>query len=725
MIEVLKCRSCGRDIDEDVSFGECPKCLLDLALSAEPTPESMAAGFGFEAAQKPALPDYQILEQIGRGGMGVVYRARQISLNRTVALKVIGRELASPAALARFRREAEAAAKFDHPNIVAIYEVGEYEANPFLIMRLVEGGSLADRLGAFALGLESPRAHRGSNQRIARLIELVARAVHYAHERGVLHRDLKPSNILIDEGGNPHLTDFGVAKFIDQATALTQTAEVLGTPCYMSPEQAAGKTLSAASDIYSLGVILYELLTGRCPFTAEKPVEVLRKVIEDEPVSPVLLNNAVDRDLSVICLKCLDKNPARRYHSAAALAEDLERWQRDEPILARPAGPFLRFSRWTRKNPALTTFVGALIVGIVLTLGLLAEAREERNRKSIALAILRTETARQVQELWASPTPFFAINSETLAAISGHEPGHLQSGQRRFTIAFLAQGNPLDRILSAAPLLDYVERSMTTAASSPTRLDLRIYKAAQRAVADLGAGQVDFVQLSGSEYLSAKTQIPGVQPLLRLAPVAGPVGWPNQSAVIFTRADTGIKSLSDLRGRSFLFGTTGSTVTFWAKVYLVEGGIRATDLAAYRYLDVPEEMAAKGRSRTGPDLGNPFSDMTSVEAVLNGTYDAAVGTERRFMQVAARENLVLLRQFASAPPVLAARSNLSAQAAASFQQALIRLKDPQILQSFAQYPYRFEAYSDAEFAEMQSKLRLAASFDQTSYENSNTKADSP
>src|SRR5688572_3561252 len=286
--EALKCSSCGSIIDPDVTFRQCPKCLLDLGLWYE---ANAAAPTSWEQDAEPALLDYEILERVGRGGMGFVYRARQRSLNRLVALKVVGGgDLASPAALARFRREAEAAAKLDHPNIVPIYEVGEHEANPFLVMRFIEGASLAERRDEVALAPGDPPRQ----SRITHLIATVARAVHYAHTRGVLHRDLKPSNILLDRDGSPHLTDFGIAMLIDQETALTQTAELLGTPCYMSSEQAEGKPPAAAADIYGLGVILYELLTGRRPFEAARPVEVLRKVIEEEPTAPHLINSAVD-----------------------------------------------------------------------------------------------------------------------------------------------------------------------------------------------------------------------------------------------------------------------------------------------------------------------------------------------------------------------------------------------------------------------------------------------
>jgi ABC-type phosphate/phosphonate transport system substrate-binding protein len=356
----------------------------------------------------------------------------------------------------------------------------------------------------------------------------------------------------------------------------------------MSPEQAEGKPPSAAADIYGLGVILYELLTGRRPFEAARPVEVLRKVIEEEPVAPQLINRAVDRDLATICLKCLDKNPTRRYGSALELAEDLGRWRRREPILARPAGPVRRLSQWTVRNPALATLIVGLCVGIAVTLGLLAEAREEKARKSIALAILRTETARQLQEIWASPSRFFAIKSETLAAMAGKEPTRLRPGEKRFTIAFAAPANPLDRILGAAPLLEHVEHSMSKSSGAATRLDLRLYKTEAAATADLESGQVDFAQMNACAYLRSKTQATGIQPLVRIVS-SGP--GHNNRVVIFTRADTGIKTLADLGGRSFLFGSADSTVTLLTKAHLVEAGVRASDLSKYRYVNRPEEIA--------------------------------------------------------------------------------------------------------------------------------------
>jgi serine/threonine protein kinase/cytochrome c-type biogenesis protein CcmH/NrfG len=305
--------------------------------------------------------DYELLEEIGRGGQGVVYRAHQKSLNRTVALKLIGLgPWATKAHLKRFRREAEAAASLNHPCIVPIYEVGERDGACYFSMGLVEG----EQLDAILKRESMPIG------RAAELIAKLAHTAHYAHEHGILHRDIKPGNILLDANGEPHLTDFGLARLVEAESTVTGTKEVLGTPSYMAPEQAAGETtkVSRATDVYGLGAVLYQLLTGQPPFAGGTTYETIRLLLETEPRQPRQLNRKIDRELSTICLKCLEKDSKRRYPFALALAEDLEHWLKHEPIRAKRSGFFTYARKWVRRKPAIAALVVSL-VAFAATLG--------------------------------------------------------------------------------------------------------------------------------------------------------------------------------------------------------------------------------------------------------------------------------------------------------------------------------------------------------------------
>jgi serine/threonine protein kinase/Tfp pilus assembly protein PilF len=303
--------------------------------------------------------DYELLEEIGRGGQGVVYRAHQKSLNRTVALKVIGLgPWTTDANLKRFRREAEAAASLEYPCIVPVYEVGERDGSCYFSMKFVEGGQLDEAVKCTPMSI----------RRAVELIAKLARTVHYAHEHGILHRDIKPGNILLDAQGEPLLTDFGLAGLMEAESTITRTLDVMGTPSYMAPEQAAGEhtKVSKATDVYGLGAVLYELLTGHPPFAGGTSYQTIRLLLDTEPRQPRLWNPKIARELSTICLKCLEKDPKRRYSSALALAEDLEHWLKHEPILARRTGLFTRGRKWVRRNPStagLITLLVALSVG--------------------------------------------------------------------------------------------------------------------------------------------------------------------------------------------------------------------------------------------------------------------------------------------------------------------------------------------------------------------------
>jgi tetratricopeptide (TPR) repeat protein len=345
--------------------------------------------------------DYEIVRELARGGMGVVFQARQVSLNRTVALKMIlAGQLATDTDVKRFYAEAEAAANLDHPGIVPIYEVGQHERQHYFSMGFVEGQSLSQRL---ADGPLPPR-------QAAALIVKVAEAIEYAHQRGVIHRDLKPANILLDQDGNPRVTDFGLAKKLEVDSGLTGSGQIMGTPSYMPPEQAGGKRgdVGPASDVYALGATLSAVVPGRPRSPAPTAMDTLIQVISDEPVPPRRLNASIPRDLETICLKCLEKEPGKRYASAASLEEDLRRFLAGEPITARPVGPAERSWRWSKRNPWLAGALGSAAMLLVAVMGVQARANSQLRRANAATqeALAQSEAVRTfLVEAFRSPDP--------------------------------------------------------------------------------------------------------------------------------------------------------------------------------------------------------------------------------------------------------------------------------------------------------------------------------
>jgi WD40 repeat protein/tRNA A-37 threonylcarbamoyl transferase component Bud32 len=377
MAKTTTCPDCGSALPADAPQGFCPQCLMAAGATfftqagqprargvAEGYPASGSPDLGGIDAVPPSFGDYELLEEIARGGMGVVYKARQKSLDRIVAVKMIlAGQFATKQFVQRFRSEAAAAAVLQHPNIVAIHEVGVHTGQHFFSMDYVEGQNLAQLVG------QKPLLPRQA----VRYLKLIAEAIHYAHQQGILHRDLKPSNVLVDSATDqPRITDFGLARRLDGDSSLTVTGQVLGSPNFMPPEQAGSGhgNIGRHSDVYGLGAILYYLLTARAPFHAESLEATVTQVVNAEPISPRLLNPAVPRDLETICLKCLEKEPSRRYPTAQELADELGRFLQDEPILARPVSRAERVWRWCRRKPGLAaTGATALLLLLVVVVG--------------------------------------------------------------------------------------------------------------------------------------------------------------------------------------------------------------------------------------------------------------------------------------------------------------------------------------------------------------------
>ncbi|HOY57320.1 MAG TPA: protein kinase [Verrucomicrobiota bacterium] len=387
------CPHCGRPLTRDAPGGLCLSCLAKLGVEGPP-PGDLDATL---VLPPPAAPgtiryfgDYELIEVLGYGGMGVVFRARQVSLNRSVAIKMILHgSFASEEFMRRFGAEAQTVAQLRHPNIVGIHEVGEHEGQPYFSMEYVLGMTLSERVRA---GPMPPRE-------AARCVATVARAIQYAHDSGVLHRDLKPSNILLDRQGQPRVSDFGVAKRLDADAPITASGQILGTPAYISPEQidANRGAVTVRSDVYSLGAVLYHVLTGRPPFEGKTEAEVFRAVIENEPPTPRARNREIPRNLETICLRCLAKEPARRYPSATALADDLERWLEGHPIQARPVSLAERGWLWAKRKPAIAALSAVLVATLALGFATVLDAWRVAER-------LRTEAEAYAQDLKAIVT---------------------------------------------------------------------------------------------------------------------------------------------------------------------------------------------------------------------------------------------------------------------------------------------------------------------------------
>ena len=533
------------------------------------------------------------------------------------------------------------------------------------------------------------RSGREPQVRLATLVARVAHAVHFAHQHGIIHRDLKPNNILIDADEQPHLTDFGIAKVLERDSGLTRTNDVLGTPAYMAPEQALGRAVSSSVDVYSLGAILYELLTGRPPFRGQTPFETLRLAAEEEPVPPTTMNGNADVELAAICLKCLEKTPMHRYGSALAVAEDLERWIRNEPILGRRAGPAARMVRWARRNPVGASLILTLCAGLIGALGLLRMVNAEKNKTTKVLrevelvgqtnALLLTLTVsmlhEQLEGLWLSnDRRMLEIKSEQLAALSGLPIIEVPKKAlcERYTFGLSANESPVADSRRYALLLAYLEGRLSERRGRPVRIDLHIFKFKEDRRQVFLAGKLDLARMSPIVYLKMKKEHPGVQALV----VAESL--PRQ-AVFFTRAGTGIRTLADLKGRKLAFGDWDQAITLWAQEKLRSAGITGRDLGGYAILDSRAEFIEELHElRLEADSIRKLwlhSTGGVIEGVIDGRYDAGMTSLRGFDRNKHR-GLVQIpgSEFTTTQSPYLAREHLPADVVRDFVEALTAIR---------------------------------------------------
>ncbi len=634
-----ECPRCGTQLGLFAPEGECPRCMLAAALPADESDRTAELGNRNGSGGESADPgsqlgairfgDYELFEEIGRGGMGVVHKARQTSLNRTVALKLLLFSATTiPDQVKRFRTEASAAASLQHPNIVAIHEVGVHQDQHYLAMDFVEGQSLARAVAAGPL----------PSQRAAHYVQIVAEAIEYAHRRGILHRDLKPSNILIDSSDQPQVTDFGLAKRLEGDSSLTLSGQVLGSPNYMPPEQADGRRgkVGRYSDVYALGATLYHLVTGRAPFVAATMAETLQQVQDAEPVSPTVLNPHVPRDLKTICLKCLEKEPARRYPTAQELADDLGRWLRKEPILARPIGPAGKAWRWCRRKPLVASLIGAIAIALLTGLtGVLWEGRQARAARDLAQGRLYAAQMKLAHAAFQE-----GKTGGALALLRATRPANGEPDFRGFEWRYLYRlclNSPGELLASNAHGYQSVD-----------------YSPAGRTVAfGNGDGYVEIFDRDSRQLMKRWRAHPGPVDCLKFHP--GNSDW-----LATVSGDEGIFKLWDVPRETLLVSTHSVKGEFADFAFSPSGRFLATRAASGRSIDLWEVSAgvpAENRSLTlrtslpfsGPATFSPdertlaLCNQADTFQMIVALYDLAHGNLTRLPEVHA--NIIMAAAF--------------------------------------------------------------------------------
>jgi serine/threonine protein kinase/ABC-type phosphate/phosphonate transport system substrate-binding protein len=716
MSKQRQCGQCGLPIPTDSEGGFCPKCLLGMGIegtdedggesgtggntwenrdgrgrSSEGRQRASEEGNVFVFHPGVRIGDYELLTKIGEGAMGVVCKARQVSLNRLVAVKMLRPEaLGSPELVDRFLREAAAMGRMEHPNIVKIYEAGDFEGPPIICMQLIEGTRLDKHIAEAGLACPAgwPAEERRAERRQAVAVRMMAKlagAVHYAHERGVLHRDIKPSNILIDAAGEPYLSDFGVAKLLGPLhVRITQSKAVVGTLKYMSPEQASGESelLTVAADVYSLGVVFYEMLTGQPPIQGENVVQIINRVLTQEPKNPTKVQPGVDPELATIAMKCLEKHPRRRYASAGAMAEDLERWLHRQRIRVPQTGVWDLVRKRIERNPALALAEASVFVLLIAVIGMLGKIVSGQRVEERRLQANAERLQKRIGELGTNQARFGIFTSEDRRTLLRKEPLAFRSDQLPLAFAVHTHESPVKMVPAFSPILERLEVELDRP------IELRVYKDFQDVIGAMTNGEVQVARLGPVSYVLARA----AQPKLVLLAQQVHRGTNRMYGLLFTRVGSGIRSVADLRGQKVAFGDEESTFGWTlACAALYSHGICQTNLGGHQHFKSHDQVR---------------------DAVL---------TDRLFAAGAANSNVVakaspglltnlLLMDSVTFPWV--GSTNLSTAVIAGIQRTLLQSNAPSILTNIDRDLTGFQPGREQDYDELKPKIEAARRFAQ-------------
>lgn len=649
-----------------------------LAGSDAPGSSSTGPGWG--------VGDFDLLDEIAHGGMGIVYRARDRRTGGLVALKSLPPGAADGGAHSRrFLIEVEALCQLHHPGIVRVLEAGSAPGRQFLAMELVSGRDLGRRLKS----LGGPMPLREG----VALVRKVAVAIRYAHERGVIHRDIKPGNILVDDQGEPRVTDFGLAKILHGDHPETLSGEVMGSPGYMAPELARGQSKHATTtaDIYSLGAVLYAVITGQAPFRADTPVATLQKVISEDVRRPRAHNPEVDRDLEAICLRCLEKRPERRYASADQLVQDLEAWERGEPVQAPVAGAWMEARRWVRRNPAVTVSILLLVAALAGSVTMLAWVSHQKQLGEALQQALARTVMTDLNRLWdsakneTSPEKrYLDVDSPTRALLRGSD-APATAGATRLVFGVYTHDPPPDMLAIIGPALVPLEQEVSQRLGLRVLITLRIYGNYQDAQEAIVRGDIDLMRVGSSTYIEAHDRDPGIE---ILAAQNGRI-----QGCIFVRSDSGIGSLEGLKGRSMGFVDDSSTTGFYlAKHRMLLAGLRASDL----------------RGGATNFLGNHSA---VGQAVLKGRFDAGAASANNIDPMTNSGLREVLRYAEPLGMPWIARSGLDRRMVEAFRTALLGLRDPKATARLGNGTTGFSPAADADYNSLREAMRESLRFD--------------